>query len=308
MTEVRYDGRVAIITGAGGNPGLGRAHAHLLAARGAKVVVNDLGVGPDGRGTRQSSASRVADEIVAAGGEAIADTHDISRPDTARAVVDAALEHWGRVDVLINNAGVVLFADFDEVTDSDIEKMVDVHLMGTIWMCRAVWSHMKAEGYGRIVNTSSGAMFGLRHLSIYGAAKGGIFGLTRTLAIEGMSHGINVNALGPAAHSAAVELLQDESPLKDLFVNKLHPEQVAAVVAYLASEESSVTGMFIDAGGGAVSARVFAKTVGYANPDLTPEDLAARIELVLATDGHTLVPPLTPETGAEVVVRPYRPG
>lgn len=212
MTELRFDGRVAIVTGAGGQePSLGRSHAKLLAQRGAKVVVNDLGVGPDGRNILRANAEQVADEICTAGGEAVADLHSVADEDGARRVVQTALDVWGRVDILVNNAGVCFMAHFDEISDADIRNVIDVHLMGTVWMCRAAWPHMRDAGYGRIVNTTSGAMFGLENLSIYGAAKGGIFGLTRGLAVEGAPLGIKVNALGPAANTTAVRHFNNPS-------------------------------------------------------------------------------------------------
>lgn len=186
MTTLRFDGQVAIVTGAGGQaPSLGRSHAKLLAERGAKVVVNDLGVGPDGRGTAQANAEQVVDEIRAAGGGAVTDQHSVAEEDGARAIVQTALDTWGRLDILVNNAGVAHIVHFDEISSADIRKVIDVHLMGTLWMCRAAWPVMRDAGYGRIVNTTSGAMFGQENLSIYGTAKAGIFGLSRGLAIEG---------------------------------------------------------------------------------------------------------------------------
>ena len=173
------------MTGAGGQPpSLGRSrHANLLAGRGAKVVVNDLGVGPDGRGILRSNAEQVVDEIRAAGGEAVADAHSVADEAGAREIVQTALDTWGRLDILVNNAGIAHIAHFDEISSADIRKVIDVHLMGTLWMCRAAWPFMRDAGYGRIVNTTSGGVFGQE--SIYGTAKAGIFGLTRGLAIEG---------------------------------------------------------------------------------------------------------------------------
>ena len=163
MPELRFDGRVAIVTGAGGqDPSLGRSHATLLAERGAKVVVNDLGVGPDGRGIMRANAQQVADEIRAAGGEAVPDQHSVAEEEGARSVVATALDTWGRLDIVVNNAGVCFMAHFDKISSADIRQIIDVHLMGTLWMCRAAWPHMREAGYGRIVNTTSGAMFGAR--------------------------------------------------------------------------------------------------------------------------------------------------
>ncbi len=136
MSELRFDGRVAIVTGAGGqDPSLGRSHAALLAARGAKVVVNDLGVGPDGRGIMRANAEQVVEEISAAGGEVIADEHSVAEEEGARGVVATALDAWGRLDIVVNNAGVCFMAQFDEISSADIRKIFDVHIMGTVWMC-----------------------------------------------------------------------------------------------------------------------------------------------------------------------------
>jgi NAD(P)-dependent dehydrogenase (short-subunit alcohol dehydrogenase family) len=185
MSELRFDGEVAIVTGAGSNPSLGRSYALALAARGAKVVVNDLGVGPDGTGRLAAKAESVAKEIVDAGGEAIADTHSVAEEDSARAIVQTALDAWGRVDILVNNAGVAILAEFGEISSTDLRRVLDVHLYGNVWMCRAVWPQMREAGYGRIINITSGALGGIRYTTIYGAAKGGILSLTRGLAVEG---------------------------------------------------------------------------------------------------------------------------
>lgn len=179
MSELRFDDRVAIVTGAGGQePSLGRSHALLLGERGAKVVVNDLGVGPDGRGIMRANAEHVVEQIRAADGEAVADQHSVADEEGARSVVATALDTWGRLDIVVNNAAVCFMVHIDEISSADLRRIIDVHLMGTVWMCRAAWPHMREAGYGRIVNTTSGAMFGIEHLSIYGAAKSGIFGLT----------------------------------------------------------------------------------------------------------------------------------
>lgn len=251
MTELRFDGRVAIVTGAGGQePSLGRSHAKLLAQRGAKVVVNDLGVGPDGRNILRANAEQVADEICAAGGEAVADLHSVADEDGARRVVQTAMDVWGRVDILVNNAGVCFMAHFDEISDADIRNVIDVHLMGTVWMCRAAWPHMRDAGYGRIVNTTSGAMFGLENLSIYGAAKGGIFGLTRGLAVEGAPLGIKVNALGPAANTTAVRHFNNPSAFTRLMEDHFPTGLVSPAVAFLVHESCPVSGANLEAGGG----------------------------------------------------------
>ena len=283
--EYRFDGRVAIVTGAGGNPGLGRAYALLLASRGAKVVVNDLGVGPDGRGQIGPGVEAVVEEIRSAGGEAVGDANSVAERDSARAIVDHALQQWGRIDILINNAGIAPLADFDEITDRDIERVVGVHLMGHIWMCRAAWPHMTDQGYGRLVNVSSGAaMLGMPRQSIYAAAKLGVIGLTRALANEGAKRGIQANVIAPMALTVALHTM-----MADSFVEGLQaqggtptPEAVAPVAAWLAHEDCTITGKVLDAAGGAIN-EVFVSmtTPTEPKPDLTIEDVPAAAERAL---------------------------
>jgi NAD(P)-dependent dehydrogenase (short-subunit alcohol dehydrogenase family) len=276
MTEqqLRFDGKVVIVTGAGNVPSLGRAYAQLFAQRGAQVVVNDLGVGADGRGVKRANAVAVAEEICKDGGVAIADTHSVAERDSAEAIVQTAIDAFGTVDVLVNNAGVVNHAPFDVLSDADVQRMVNVHLMGTIWMARAVWPYMKEKGYGRIVNTASGTLFGMPHVSIYGAAKGGVFGLTRNLAVEGQPYDIKVNTLSPAAGGAsAMTFNPSETEWTKLMNEQQPPALVAPLVALLSHERCPSTGKFLDSGGGRVREVFFGKTQGYENRSMTPEDL-----------------------------------
>jgi len=316
MSMLRYDGRVAIVTGAGGNPGLGRAHAMLLASRGAKVVVNDLGVGPDGRSVLPANAQLVVDEIVAAGGEAVADPHSVADEASARRVVDTALERWGRVDVLVNNAGIGVVSAFDEIEPAHLEKVIGVHLMGAIWMSRAAWPHMRGAGYGRIVNTTSGGMWGQPGLTVYGAAKFGIFGLTRGLANEGAGDGIRVNAVSPGGVTNSFHHfyeIHDPAAL-DAFVGDQPPELVSPMVAYLAHESCELTGGLFDAAGGRVVARLFGTTPGYSNPTLTIEDVRDHLDEILDAENLKVVtdPRDAAQTGSAAVVKilepkPYQP-
>lgn len=278
MTEsLRFDGQVVIVTGAGGRPGLGRSHAMLLAARGAKVVVNDLGVGSDGSRRMPAHAKNVVREIVEAGGEAVADGNSVATREGAEAIVETALSAYGRVDILINNAGVFEFAPFDELSETHIQKMVDTHLMGTIWMCRAVWPHMKAQGYGRIVNTVSASVLGARHVSIYGAAKGGILGLTRNLAIEGADHGVKVNAFAPGAATVAWRAMSsaEAQPSAEMLAaqSPLSPDRVAPAMALLAHRACPANGRCINAFAGKVSEIFFGRTAGVNEEAWTPEAL-----------------------------------
>jgi NAD(P)-dependent dehydrogenase (short-subunit alcohol dehydrogenase family) len=271
--EMRFDGRVAIVTGAGSNPGLGRSHAMLLAARGARVVVNDLGVGPDGSGRDPSNADMVVAEIRAAGGEAVASAESVASEASAARIVEQALDTWGRLDVLVNNAGVGVVADFDEITPGDIGRLIDVHLMGHLWMSRAAFRRMKAANYGRIVNTTSGAMFGSDGLTVYAAAKFGIYGLTRGLAHEGAEYGILANALSPGAATRSGDRFFRilDPKMEQAYNARFLPERVSTAIAYLAHEDCAVSGALLDAGGGHVSARIVCATPGIDNLDLTPE-------------------------------------
>jgi NAD(P)-dependent dehydrogenase (short-subunit alcohol dehydrogenase family) len=315
MSELRFDGRVAIVTGAGGqDPSLGRSHATLLAERGAKVVVNDLGVGPDGRGIMRANAEQVAEEIRAAGGEAVPDQHSVAEEEGARDVVATALDTWGRLDIVVNNAGVCFMAHFDEISSADICKIIDVHLMGTVWMCRAAWPHMREAGYGRIVNTTSGAMFGIEHLSIYGAAKSGIFGLTRGLAVEGAAFGIKVNALGPAANTTAIRHFNETSPFTSLMEAHFPTSLVSPAVAYLAHEACELSGANLEAGAGNVGLRVFGQTAGYTDTELTVEKVRDNLSTIIDKSTATMIPdpgevPAGPAGAAAigVVLKPYQP-
>jgi len=291
MSELDFKGRVAIVTGAGGSANLGRAHAHLLASRGAKVVVNDLGVGPNGRSTHPADAHAVAAEINAAGGEAIANTDSVAEEESAKALVQAALDRWGRIDILVNNAGVGLVAGYEVVTSRDIERTLDVHLMGAIWTCRAAWPHMIAAGYGRIVNTVSGAMFGMDGTTIYGAAKFGIYGLTRNLAVEGATRGIKVNALSPGAatNSMGHGLVFQDPAVAKMFVERYPPTLVSPAMGYLAHESCAVTGALVHAGGGEVSARLIGATKGIRKSDLTMEDIRDNLAAIFDPAGMSMV-------------------
>jgi NAD(P)-dependent dehydrogenase (short-subunit alcohol dehydrogenase family) len=313
MDALRFDGQVAIVTGAGSNPGLGRAYALLLAERGARVVVNEIG-SADPADAISTRAEAVAEEIVGRGGDAIADGHSVAEPDSARAVVQTALEAWGRVDILINNAGVCYMAGFDEISEGDTRRTIDVHLMGSIWMSRAVWPEMRRHGYGRIVNTTSGAMLGEPNLTVYGAAKAGIFGLTRGLALEGAPLGIRVNAVGPsAATQAAFDASEYPPEMRKGFADLYRPERVAPAVCLLAHARCELSGAVIDAGAGEMSSTLFGRTTGLHDLDATVEDVAENVSTI--TDPATFAittDPTNPRAGmrdADGVITPvpYRP-
>lgn len=301
---MRFDGKVAIVTGAGAAAGLGRAHARLLGARGAKVVVNDLGGGPDGLGVERAHADRVAQEIRDAGGEAVADTHSVAEEESAKAVVQTALDTYGRVDILVNNAGVVRIAEFEFVTADDITQMVSVHLLGNLWMCRAVWPLMLAQDYGRIVNVTSLAMWGARYNIVYGAAKAGNFSLARGLAAEAGGRNVRANALAPLAITTAAHYFNDLSPELD---NEVPPDGVASVVGYLCHEQCELNGAYVAASGsGQASVGVFATTAGYdhGGPSITVEDVAANLDKIRDREGAVEFPEGVDLVGDSLSLKP----
>ncbi|PEQ14000.1 hypothetical protein B2G71_04570 [Novosphingobium sp. PC22D] len=291
MDELRFDGRTAIVTGAGGNPSLGRAYALMLGARGANVVVNDIGRDPEARHyPGMANARAVADEIKQAGGSAIASEASIATSEGAKSVVEQAMEAFGRVDILVNNAGVCINAPFDRISDRDIERHVQVNVLGSVWMARAVWPVMKAQGYGRIVNITSGSMTGYVEQVIYATTKGGAWSLTRGLAAEGMAHGIGVNAVSPGAYTRMViSSFEDDSPLLAHSRQSLQPELCAPAVLYVAHESCEITGECIDSVGGDLQRCYIARTKGISDRDHTVETVARRIDEILdETDAETV--------------------
>jgi NAD(P)-dependent dehydrogenase (short-subunit alcohol dehydrogenase family) len=290
MSEFRLDGRTAIVTGAGGNPSLGRSHALLLAQRGANVVVNDIGQAPEGPAYgAAASAEAVVQEIRALGGKAAADCHSVATEDGAEAIIQTAIDAFGGVDILVNNAVFSAVARFDELTSEDIQRHIDVNLMGPIWTCRAAWPRMRAQGYGRIINVASTAFTGLTGASAYGVSKGGIFSLTRSLAAEGAPFGIKVNTINPGGFSRLIAALWSEaSEMYRLVKAQLPAELVSPVVVYLAHEDCPVSGECIEAAGGSVRRVYIAQTPGFADQALTVEDVARRWEEVMS-DAHSAV-------------------
>ena len=291
MEQLRFDGRTAIITGAGVNPSLGRAHALLLAARGANVVVNDIGSDPEARHyPGAASAEAVAEEIRASGGRAVASTASVATPEGAEAIVQTAIAAFGRLDILINNAGISVGAPIDTISPRDIQRHIDINLMGTIWCCRAAWPHMKAQGHGRIINTTSSSMTGFADQAAYAASKGGVWSLTRSLAAEGAALGIKVNAVSPGGYTRLViSTLEDDSPLLAHSRENLPPELSSPAVAFLAHESCPVTGECIDSVGGAVQRCFIARTQGFSDPGHTIETIAARWDDVMDQAGAETV-------------------
>ncbi|HRI17305.1 MAG TPA: SDR family NAD(P)-dependent oxidoreductase [Burkholderiaceae bacterium] len=279
--SIDFKGRVAIVTGAGG--GLGRLHALALAARGARVVVNDLGGARDGSGASLTAAESVVQEIVAAGGEAIANGASVTDFDAVQAMVAQAVDAWGRVDVLVNNAGILRDKSFGKMDLADFRLVVEVHLMGAVHCCKAVWPVMTAQKYGRIVmTTSSTGLYGNFGQSNYGAAKMALVGLMQTLALEGAKHDIRVNTIAP---TAATRMTEDLLP--PAMLAALKPEAVVPAMLVLASE-AAPTRTILCAGAGSVEAAHVTLTPGrWIGIDAdAPERLAALLAEIADRDGE----------------------
>jgi NAD(P)-dependent dehydrogenase (short-subunit alcohol dehydrogenase family) len=270
VDEFRFDGRVAIVTGAG--RGIGRAYARLLAARGARVVVNDLGGSMEGEGADGGPAADAVAEIEAAGGVAAASVDDVSTPDGASALVDGAVEQFGRIDVLVNNAGIMRWAGMPDVDAEQLAQHLAVHVGGSFNTTRAAWPYMVDQQYGRIVMTSSTGMFGLPANTAYATAKAGVVGLTRSLSVAGKKHGITVNVIAPAAFTR----MAGEADDHDAAEARMPPDFVAPMVAYLTHEECPVTGEIYTAGAGRFARLFIASTDGYVHRGGEPsvEDVA----------------------------------
>jgi NAD(P)-dependent dehydrogenase (short-subunit alcohol dehydrogenase family) len=276
--ELRFDGRVAIVTGAGG--GLGRAHARALAERGARVVVNDLGGPRDGVGDGTPSvAEAVVREIVDAGGEAVANHDTVATVDGAGAIVAQALAQWGRLDVVVNNAGITgrgAFAD-----PETWQRVIDTHLFGTVNVLRAAWPHFVAQDYGRVVNTASSSFLGTPRSGDYASAKGGIIGLSRVLASDNRERNITVNVLMPVAHTRMTAAVPDPV-YADWLERHFAPEKVSAFVLTMCHESVPCSGETFIAGGGRAARVLFATSRGHFDADATPESFRDNWDAVMA--------------------------
>jgi NAD(P)-dependent dehydrogenase (short-subunit alcohol dehydrogenase family) len=284
---IDFQDRVAVVTGAGG--GLGRAHARLLASRGAAVVVNDLGGSVHGEGASSSAADDVVAEIREAGGEAIAEYSSVATPEGGDAIISKAIAEYGRIDIVVNNAGILRDRSFANMEWGEVQAVLDVHLRGAFYVTRPAFRLMKEAGYGRIVMTSSASgLFGNFGQANYGAAKAGLVGLLNVLKLEGAKYNIKVNAIAPIAHTRMTEELLGE------MADRFDPESVAPVVAYLCSEACEPTGDIWSVGGGSVSRVFIGLCDGYfKHPDgegpLTVEDVVDNLTLIRSEDGY-LVP------------------
>jgi len=284
MSQIRFDGRVAIVTGAGG--GLGKTYALELGRRGAKVVVNDLGGKADGTGSGSSMADAVVKEITEAGGEAVANYDSVSTPEGGEAIVKAAVDNFGKVDVVINNAGILRDKTFAKLPPEDLEIVLAVHLKGAFFVSQPAFRHMKDNGYGRFLFTASGAgIFGNFGQTNYGAAKMGLVGLTRVLAIEGAKYNIKSNVIAPIAKTRLTEQLL--GPMAD----KLDPACVTPLSVYLVSETCQLTHEIFDVGGGRYARVFIGLTPGWVKgpgEPATVEEIAENIDAIRDPADYTI--------------------
>ncbi len=282
MAEVRFDGRVAIVTGAGG--GLGRTHALLLASRGAKVVVNDLGGAFDGTGAGTTMAEKVAEEIRSAGGEAVPNYDGVDTWQGGQAIVKTALDAFGKVDILINNAGILRDKSFMKMDEEDIDKVLSVHLKGAFNVTKAAFPVMRENNYGRIVMTTSATgLYGNFGQANYGAAKLGLVGFMNTLKIEGARYNILVNTIAPIAGTRMTATVMPPD-----MVDKLKPDYVSPIVAYMCSEECTDSGIVFVAGAGYFSRAVMVEGPGItldAKKGISIEDIRDRLEDIKKLEG-----------------------
>ena len=284
MSDIRFDGRVAVITGAGG--GLGKTYALEIGRRGGKVVVNDLGGATDGSGGGSSMADQVVKEITEAGGEAVANYDSVSTPEGGEAIIKTATDNFGKVDIVINNAGILRDKTFAKLSPGELEIVIDVHLKGAFFVSQPAFRVMKENGYGRFLFTASGSgMFGNFGQANYGAAKMGLVGLSNVLAQEGKKYDILCNVITPIAKTRLTEDLL--GPMAD----KLDPNCVTPLSVYLVSEDCKLTHEIFDVGGGRYARVFIGMAPGWtkgAGVPATVEEIAANIDQIRNEEGYTV--------------------
>jgi NAD(P)-dependent dehydrogenase (short-subunit alcohol dehydrogenase family) len=284
MPELRFNDRVAVVTGAG--RGLGRAYALLLGSRGAKVVVNDPGGSLYGSGVDVAPAEEVAREIRAAGGEAVACTESVATAEGGNAIINAALEQFGRIDILIHNAGIVRHASLKEMTQEDFDRVLDVHLRGAFHVVRPAFPLMCKAGYGRVVLTSSvGGIYGNHKVANYGVAKAGMIGLSNVVALEGEAEGVKCNIIVPGAVTRMAEGIDTSG-----FPATMRPEVVAPVVGWLAHESCSISGEMLISMAGRVARVFFAESPGVYRDSWTIEEVAGHMDAIRNADAPVIFP------------------
>jgi NAD(P)-dependent dehydrogenase (short-subunit alcohol dehydrogenase family) len=285
VVERRFDDRVVVITGSG--RGLGREYALLLASKGARIVVNDPGSAMRGDGADEGVAEQVVQEIRAAGGEAVANTDSVATSEGGRAIIQSAMDHFGRIDVLIHNAGNVRYGGLDEISDEDFKAVVDVHLMGAFNVVRPAFPLMAGAGYGRVVLTGSiGGIYGTHNVVNYGVSKAGTIGLNNVIAIEGADRGIKSNIILPGAVTRMADGLDiSQYP-------PMGPELVAPVVGYLCHADCAISGEMLVSVGGRIARAYIAETKGIYRPSWTIDEVADHLGEIRDTTDAWLLPPV----------------
>jgi NAD(P)-dependent dehydrogenase (short-subunit alcohol dehydrogenase family) len=283
MSELRFDGRVAVITGAG--RGLGRAYALLLASKGAKVVVNDLGGSLNGEGVDASPAQQVVNEIKAVGGEAVANADSVATPEGGKAIIQSALDHYGRIDILIHNAGNVRYGSLKELSYEDFESVLSVHLRGAFHVVRPAFPLMCKAGYGRIILTSSiGGLYGNHRVTNYGMSKAAMIGLCNVAALEGAAEGVKCNLIVPGAVTRMAEGIDTSA------YPPMDPELVAPAVAWLAHESCSITGEMLISIAGRIARAFIGESEGVYKPTWTIDQVGEQIDAIRNTDKPWIFP------------------
>lgn len=282
--QVRFDDRVIVVTGAG--RGMGRAHALLLASRGARVVVADYGVAMDGSSASKGPAESVVAEIADAGGEAVAFTGDLSTEDGCQGVIDATVREWGRIDGILHNASTSPnVATADRIPTDDLDLVMRINPYAAARLTRAAWPHMKEQGYGRIAYVASHSIYGVEGSTIYASAKSAYIGMMRSLALEGKKFGISINMILPTAATRMTQRMP-ESDYSNWLLDRMRPERVAVGAAFLMSEECELTGEMLSIGGGRIARILLAENEGFVGPGETIEEVRDAMPGILADEQY----------------------